>query len=144
MLVVSSVAVCALVSVSGAVAQGGPSAARSSAAKAKVYIAFKNCSGSQYKPAKVVLACADGNLYATNLRYSSYGSSSASAKGKIHANACNPNCAAGKFQTTAATLSFSRAVRCKDQRIYFTRAKYKYGKHSGTADIEPIGCKKKP
>ncbi len=134
LLAVSGVTCAALASAAASVAKA-PSAS-------KVYIAAKGCTGSSYKPTSVVFACADGNLYATKLKYSSYGSREASATGTIHLNTCTPNCAAGKFQTKPGSVRFSKVVRCKDGRSYFGSAKYKYGKTSGTADIEPLKCKK--
>jgi len=111
-------------------------------AASKVYIAAQGCSGHSYKPTSVVLACADGNLSASKLKYSSYGTREASATGTIRMNTCTPNCAAGKFKSQSGSVRFSAVVRCKDGRSYFTRAQYKSGKRSGTADIEPLHCKK--
>ena len=132
LLVVSGVTCAALASAPASVASSSAS---------KVYIAAKGCTGSSYKPTSVVFACADGNLYATKLKYSTYGSREASATGTIHLNACTPNCAQGKFQTKPGSVRFTKVVRCKDRRSYFASAKYKFGKRSGTADIEPFKCK---
>lgn len=119
------------------IAQGASTSA------SKVYVAANGCAGSSYKPTKVTLACADANLYASGLKYSSYGSSSANATGTIHYNTCTPNCAAGKFKSQAGSVSFSAVVSCSDGRRYFSSARYRYGKTSGTADIKPLSCGKK-
>lgn len=133
-LAVSGVTCAALVSTAVSVAKAPGTS--------KVYIAAKGCTGHSYKPASVVFACADGNLYASKLKYSSYGAREARATGTIHLNTCTPNCAQGKFQTKPGSVRFAKVVRCKDGRSYFTSAKYKFGKRSGTADIEPANCKK--
>ena len=107
-----------------------------------MYIAANACTGHAFKPQKVTFACADGNAFATNLRYSSYGSQQAQATGTINVNSCTPNCAAGHFRKQAGKVRFSNVVRCADGRRYFTRARYQYGKHSASADVQPFNCKK--
>jgi hypothetical protein len=138
-LATSAVAFCALAGTPGSLA--GASALGKDAAATKVYIAASACTGRSYKPRTVVLACADGNLFASGLRYTSYGSRQASAEGLMHLNDCTPNCAQGRFRTRPGSVRFSAAVRCADGHRYFTRARYKFGKRSGTADIEPSRCK---
>ena len=66
-------AAAAAVSVPVAAAKSGTERAEGSSAK--VFIAANACTGHAFKPRKVTFACADGNAYATNLRYSSYGAS---------------------------------------------------------------------
>jgi hypothetical protein len=133
-------AAAAVVSVPVAAAQ--LSAASAKGSSAKVYIAANACTGHALKPSKVTFACADGNAYGTNLRYSSYGSQQAQATGTIVVNSCTPNCAAGHFRKKAGKVRFSAVVRCADGRRYFTRARYQYGKKSASADIKPFNCKK--
>jgi len=126
----------------GGVASGfarAPGGARSRAGT-RVYIALAGCSGHAYEPARVVFACADGNVYATGLRYSSYDGREAKASGLIHTNECTPSCASGHFRTSAGTVRFYRVVRCADRRRYFSRTHYQVAKGAYSADIEPFNC----
>jgi hypothetical protein len=142
-------AIAALAAVTGAAAlaclaaSASVASPRLSASTQKLYVAAKGCTGHTLEPGTVILACADANLYVSGLDYSSYGASSAPATGTVHVNECKPNCAAGKFRTYPAKLTFFDVVKCSDGRRYYARAKYsyeaKYGK--GTADIEPTTLK---
>lgn len=117
----------------------------SSAATPRVYVAEDSCGGHAYQPSKIVLACGDGGLFATGLSYSSYGGSTATAAGQLHAHACIPNCAESSFHAFPGTLTLSRVVRCSEGRLYYSRARYRFthgnpnGLATGTADIEPFG-----
>jgi hypothetical protein len=90
-------------------------------------------------PRKVILACGDGNLYVTGLRYRSYGGKQAKAKGIFHLNDCRPDCAGGRFHTYDGVIRFFDVVQCADRRSYFAQARYSFKGHygSGVAPIEP-------
>lgn len=143
-LAASTAAIATIVGCAGSLALA-PSAGAKGGSATKVYVAAKGCAGHTYEPTKLVLACADANLYATNLKFSSYGGSTAAAKGTIHVNECTPNCAAGKFRAYPGTIELTDLLRCSDGRTYYGKAKYdfkaKYGK--GTEDIAPptLNCK---
>lgn len=114
-------------------------------AKQRVYIAAEGCGGHSYKPSRVILACADANLYITGLKYSSYGQASAKATGTIHLNDCAPDCAGGHFHTYRGSIRFFDVVKCSDGRSYFSRARYKFSAPHGTqtTDVSPprLRCK---
>ncbi|HEY1688582.1 MAG TPA: hypothetical protein VGF95_06920 [Solirubrobacteraceae bacterium] len=124
----------------GAATGHSAKASQGAAAKQKVYVAAEGCSGHFYKPSKVILACADANLYITGLKYSAYGTSSARAAGTIHLNACTPDCAGGHFHTYPGSIRFFDVVKCSDGRRYFSRAKYRFSgpNGSGTEDVGPL------
>ncbi len=130
------VALCAL---AGSASAGRLAPASRGAASGRVYIAAEGCRGHRFMPRKVILACADGNLYVTGLGYSSYGGGQAKAKGVFHLNDCRPNCAGGRFHTRGGTIRFFDVVRCADGRRYFAQARYSFKGHngSGTAEIGP-------
>jgi hypothetical protein len=112
-----------------------------SAAGTRVYVATEGCRGHVYKPSKkVILACADANLYVTGLSYSSYGVSEAKGKGVFHLNDCKPDCAGGRFHEHGGTIRLFDVVRCTDGRRYFARARYSFPASGGkgTADIKPF------
>lgn len=131
----------------GSVALLAPAAGAhdASAATAKVYVAAKGCTGRAYRPTKLILACADANLYVTGLKYSSYGGATATATGTIHVNECKPNCAAGMFRVYPGTIELGDLVRCSDGRTYYGKAKYDFkAKHGkGNEDVAPtrLRCK---
>jgi hypothetical protein len=74
----------------------------------------------QTKPKEIVMACADGNAVAEHLRWSSWRSTSARAKGTLHQNDCTPYCALGTFYNYPAVFDLSDMVRA-DGREYFTK-----------------------
>lgn len=128
-------AICALAAGSLATA-----AAPRAHADARVFVAAEGCCGHVYKPRKVVLACADANLYVTELSYSSYGDREAKAGGRFHLNDCTPNCAGGRFHTYRGSIRLFDVVRCADGRRYFSRARYSFHARGGkgTADVAPL------
>jgi hypothetical protein len=88
----------------------------------------------------VVFACADGNLYATRVNYSSYGQKVATATATVHLNDCTPYCAAGHFHSYMGTIRLQAIARCHDGRLYYTRVHYRFAAPhgSGTANIGPF------
>lgn len=110
----------------------------------RVFIAAEGCDGHLYKPRKVILACADANLYVTGLHYSAYRGREAKANGVFHLNDCTPDCAGGRFHAHGGTIRFFDVVRCADGRRYFSQARYSFPSKGGkgTANVEPfLRCK---
>jgi hypothetical protein len=128
-------AICALAS--GSLAAGAATRAHTDA---RVFVAAEGCRGHAFKPRKVVLACADANLYVTGLSYSFYGGSEARASGRFRVNDCTPNCAGGRFHTYRGSVRFFGVVRCSDGRRYFSRARYSFHARGGKgiADVAPV------
>jgi hypothetical protein len=54
-----------------------------------------DCEQAAYKPVRVVIACGDGGLVLTGLRWSSWGEQRAAATGVAQVNLCVPDCARG-------------------------------------------------
>lgn len=109
----------------------------------RVYVA-SGCSGQAYRPAAIVLACGDGGLFATDIRYGLYGGATASATVELHTHNCIPNCAESRFHAFPGTITLADVVRCEGV-LYYSRARYRfahggpYGESSsGVADIEPL------
>jgi hypothetical protein len=84
--------------------------------------AIGNCSKAEVRPSKLVLACADGNVYATGVRYSSYGGAVAIAKATAYRNKCEPDCAHGRFVSSRATIRLFSIKRCGG-RFFYTMAR---------------------
>ena len=113
----------------------------------RVYVANNGCIGHASRPSSITLACGDGNLYATGIRYRTYGQNVARASATMHLNDCTPNCAAGRFHSYRGTLLLRNIVRCSDGRLYYSRARYSFAAPhgSGLADIEPLKrCSSEP
>jgi hypothetical protein len=111
----------------------------------RVYVASRGCTGRQYRPKEIVLACGDGGLWATNITYHTYGGRTAFASVQLHAHSCIPDCAQSSFHAFSATILLADVVRCEGE-LYYSRARYHFlngaaygGPANATADIEPFG-----
>ncbi len=51
------------------------------------------------RPRSLVIACADGNTALAGLHWRHWGAETATARGQMVANPCNPNCAASREQS---------------------------------------------
>jgi hypothetical protein len=109
----------------------------------RVYVASA-CQGHKYRPTSIILACGDGGLFATNIRYRSYGGKTAVATVELHTHDCVPNCAQSQFHAFPGTITLADVVRCEGT-LYYSRARYRftngapYGEDSsGVAEIEPL------
>jgi hypothetical protein len=72
------------------------------------------------KPRSIMIACGDGNLYVTGIRWQSWGTSLAKGTATAHANDCKPACYAGHFHTYAATVTLSAPKTCRGSRVFTT------------------------
>ncbi len=111
----------------------------------RVYVANEVCNGQSYRPTNIVLACGDGGLFATGIRYRYYGGGTAVATAELHTHSCIPNCAESQFHSFPGTIALADVVRCEGT-LYYSRARYRFtggapygGPASGTADIAPFG-----
>jgi hypothetical protein len=106
-------------------ASAGPGAATTwPAAVPRVY----NCLHAQVRPGSFTLACADGNSSLTHLSWSSWTASSARGTGTQVINDCQPYCAAGKFRSYPADVTFWRSepVPGRPGQRYFSRVTLRY------------------
>ncbi|MFF4350231.1 hypothetical protein [Streptomyces sp. NPDC001530] len=85
-------------------------------------------SHGQIRPGDFLLACADGNNRLTALRWSSWGPTSAVARGRDVVNDCDPNCAAGTFHTFPVDVRLDRPEPWRDHpgQQRFTRLRLVY------------------
>lgn len=123
-------------------ASGRPVTHATTARYQRVYVANKDCRGHTYRPANITLACADGNLYATEVSFFNegsavYGSEEADASATLHENDCTPDCASGRFHSGKGALILKRIVRCKDGLLYYSRAEYAFSEGQREVDIQP-------
>jgi hypothetical protein len=67
-----------------------------------------SCQGrGEVRPARLVLACADGNAYLAGLHWAAW-TPAARGTGTYWINDCVPDCAAGKFNAFPARVTLSR------------------------------------
>ena len=59
------------------------------------------------KPKSVTQFCGDGGAGVTNIKWSTWGSSSAKGTGTYYINGCDPDCADGKISYSKVNLSLS-------------------------------------
>jgi hypothetical protein len=89
------------------------------AASAASTVKITNCVKASARPKSLTLACGDGNTVLSGLRWSSFGGSSARARGTLETNTCEPNCAAGKVVRYPVAVSATAVRRCKaGLRVY--------------------------
>src|SRR5262245_13132913 len=89
--------------------------------RAQQVYAIGNCNKPEVRPSKVIFSCADGNAYATGIRYHSYGGPVALGQATMHRNTCEPNCAQGHFVSRRATVRLFAIKRCAG-RYFYTKA----------------------
>lgn len=108
-----------------------------------VYVANRGCVGHTVRPGRIVIACADGQVYATGIHYSSYGRRKARGQGTVWRNDCNPDCANGTVTSHPARIVLSRILRC-GSRYFYGEISWKYtdtappSGSSGRANIKPF------
>jgi len=134
---IAAAAACAASAGAGAPAHG------TSKRQPRVYVANRDCRGHAFRPARITLACGDGNLYVSEVHYfngpsEGYGSEHAGASVTIHENDCKPDCAAGKLIIEKGALTLKRIVRCADGLLYYSRALYAFPGGENEVDIQPF------
>jgi hypothetical protein len=109
-------------------ARPSASHASHSASQPAVVPRVYNCTHAQVRPGSFTLACADGNSVLTHLAWSSWTAASASGTGTQVVNDCVPYCAAGKFRSYRADVTFWRSepVPGHPGQRYFSRVTVRY------------------
>jgi hypothetical protein len=74
-----------------------------------------NCGQEQFKPKKIVVACGDGGVWLSKLKWSSWSGSQASGSGSYNANDCKPDCAAGHVHSYPVKVTLSKVKTCPSQ-----------------------------
>jgi hypothetical protein len=88
---------------------------------------FSRSAVAVVRPRSIILACGDGNFYATGLSWSSWGDHVADGAGVGHENDCSPNCAAGHFHLYRLGLHLSGVGICGARREpQFTRVAWRF------------------
>jgi len=88
-------------------------------ASASSPLKITNCNTAVIRPKLLTLSCGDGNTVLKDLRWSSFGGSTARATGTFVMNTCEPNCAAGKAVSFKVNVKATDARTCKrGLRVY--------------------------
>jgi hypothetical protein len=86
------------------------------------------CLQERYKPKQITIACVDGTVKVTKLKWSSWSSTSAQASGVYEVNKCDPDCAAGHARSFPVKITLSRPKTCPGhQHRAFGRVSYAFG-----------------
>jgi hypothetical protein len=79
------------------------------------------------RPRSIVIACADGNFYATGLAWTRWDAGGAAGAGTGHENDCTPFCAAGHFHTYRLAVQLSGVRTCGSRKSpQFTRLSWRW------------------
>jgi hypothetical protein len=89
-----------------------PSVALAAGSAGSARVLAINCDRDQYKPRKVVLACADAGIWLSHLRWSSWNRARARASGTYNENLCQPDCADGRVVAAPVKVTLSRPRSC--------------------------------
>jgi hypothetical protein len=79
------------------------------------------------RPHKMVLACGDGGLWASRLRWERWGGRRAVARGQIFVKTCDPDCATGGVSKHRGKVALSRPVHCGGHHFEYSFSRTKYG-----------------
>jgi hypothetical protein len=89
------------------------------AASAAAPVKITDCDHASTRPKALILTCGDANSALTGLRWSSFGGTSATGKGTLVVNTCEPNCAAGNGRRFAVAVTATGPRTCKrGLRVY--------------------------
>jgi len=80
----------------------------------------RGCAKPSYKPTQIIVTCGDANTVVQKISWKSYGEMSAEGSGTAAVNACDPNCADGKFEKFPATVALSKPKDCGKGVTQFT------------------------
>lgn len=99
-----------------------------------------NCSKAVYKPKRMTLACGDGTVSLSGLKWTSWSSQQASGHGTENVDSCKPDCVSGKVKHTAAAVTLSRPAQCKGVKKHklFKRLVLKFT--TGKSQTMKLGC----
>jgi hypothetical protein len=87
-----------------------------------------NCLREQFKPKQITIACGDGTVRVSRLKWTSWSSSQAKASGVYKVDRCNPDCASGRTQSFPVTITLSRPKSCPGHKHKaFGRLSYAFG-----------------
>lgn len=100
---------------------------------------ISDCQHAHYRPASIVLSCADANSFLKHVRYTAYGEHRARGGARFVYNDCQPNCAAGHFHHFHVRVTLKR-VRDRHGMALFTRLVTHHHGHGQTYYLPTRGA----
>lgn len=81
-----------------------------------------NCRKPVYKPARIIVSCADANFTIQEISWRSWTNGRAVGTGTARVNDCTPDCAQGTFQTYPVRVTLSTPKQCRSGKpLQFVR-----------------------
>jgi hypothetical protein len=103
-----------------------------------------NCFKASERPRLLTLTCGDANAALSDLRWSSFGGTSAKATGTFEMNNCTPNCAAGKFLKYPVSVQASGPRTCKAGLRVYNKLTLHFTRHAPADSVRlkqwTLGC----
>ena len=90
------------------------------------YLITNPCGKDQEHPRRFIIACADAGFGLERLRWHGWNHASATARGRVFYNDCDPFCAAGHFHRAPVRVEAFHARRCGDGRRHYRRLRLHY------------------
>jgi hypothetical protein len=86
-----------------------------------------NCNQEQYKPTFIIATCADAGISVDKLKWSSWSTTKATAKGDYDYKICIPSCASAGIKSLPAIATLSDPKRCpKEKQRDFTELEVEF------------------
>jgi hypothetical protein len=86
------------------------------------------CLQETYKPKQITIACGDGTVRVSKLKWTSWSLTEAKATGVYQVNKCNPDCASGHTTSFPVTITLSKPKTCSGRKHKaFGRMSYAFG-----------------
>ena len=95
-----------------------------------------DCYTQVVSPARITVACGDGNFWLAGLRWRNWGKTTATATGRSHENNCTPDCVHGVFRTHAVSVTASKPVTCLGGRRQYTRLVWRFTPSAATGSSD--------
>jgi hypothetical protein len=84
-------------------------------------VTVANCGVYDHQPARLTIACGDGNDYLESLHWAMWSAAAAKGHGVEQVNDCDPYCAAGKFHSYPVSVTLDEV-----ESSHFTRLRLHY------------------
>jgi hypothetical protein len=130
----------AAVLVPGALAAMAVAAAPSTAAPARTGLI--DCAHKlTHRPTSILLFCGDGSVGINKVTWSSFGGATATGRGTLLVNRCEPSCADGTYTRSRITIRLSRPRTFAGKRSYsvLEMTTIATGKSAGIYDVNRFG-----
>jgi hypothetical protein len=113
-------------------------------ASASSPLKITDCNTAVSRPKLLTLSCGDGNTVLKGLSWSSFGGSTARAKGTFVMNTCEPNCAQGRDVSFKVNVKATNPRTCKRGTRVYNKVTLQFIGHSPSESNDfshwTLGC----